>query len=204
MTRLRPIHQEKVILASEAPWRSDILKQLGIPHQCTNHRYDEPGYESGLLSEFVKQVAVEKARSLQEHYPSGIIIAADQLIGIGNEVLYKSGSEAGAIEQLKKLNGKSHSLFCAVAVLHAGEIKAEVDAATLTMRDLTSEEITCYVKKDKPWSCAGSYKIESLGASLFSSIRVNDPTTIIGIPAGRLLDILRSFGFSNLLEQIRT
>jgi septum formation protein len=69
----------------------------------------------------------------------------------------------------------------------------------MEMRTLQTSEIVNYVDTDKPWDCAGSYKIESLGASLFKNIQVNDPTTIIGLPSNKLLDIIRSFGFSNLL-----
>lgn len=188
-----------VILASQASWRSEILKQNNVDHRCFSHKYDEPKFVEGSLSVFVENIAREKAKSLEKDFRDSMIIAADQLISIEGEVLYKSGSREKAIRQLGKLNGKCHQLICAVAVLFRGEMKSQTETATLEMRKLENNEITTYVDFDKPWDCAGSYKIESLGASLFKSISAADPTTIIGLPSNLMIDLIREFGFSNLI-----
>lgn len=198
--QLKPINTRDVILASQAKWRSDILNQLGINHRCINHRYNEPKFSSGSLEGFIESVAIEKAKSLASEFPSEIIIAADQLACVNKTVLYKSGNRENAISQLKLLNGKAHRLICAVAVYDSGEIYSRIDYAELYMLDLNSTEIENYVDTDEPWDCAGSYKIESLGASLFEKIQVNDPTTIIGLPSAKLIEILRQMGYSNLLQ----
>ncbi len=196
---IRSISTIDVVLASRATWRSDILKQLGIKHRQIEHRYDEPRFASGSLEKFIESIAVEKAKSLELECAGSMIVAADQLISLENTVLYKPGTPERAVEQLQLLNGKEHRLICAVAVLFNGKLKSSVAMAELTMRDLQQQEIKKYVDIDKPWDCAGSYKIESLGASLFEHIKVDDPTTIVGLPSNKLLDILRQFGFSNLL-----
>ena len=193
------LKEEDVVLASEASWRSDILNQLGIAHRCAAHKYDEPRFSGGSLIDFVKQTSFEKARSIQNENQSAIIISADQLICLGNEVFYKSGSRQKAIEQLQKLNGQTHQLFCAIAVLFNQKSAVQCEVASLKMRQLTSIEISNYVDQDQPWDCAGSYKNESLGASLFEDVSVKDPTTIIGLPGNLLLNILREWGYSNLL-----
>ena len=164
-----------------------------------SHRYEEPRFGGGSLTDFVRQTASEKARSIQEENKTAIIIAADQLICLDNEVFYKSGSRENAIAQLQQLNGQTHKLICAVAVLCKQKISIDHECATLKMRLLTDTEIRNYVDRDQPWSCAGSYKNESLGASLFEEISVKDPTTIIGLPGNLLLNILRDWGYSNLL-----
>ncbi|NQU63915.1 MAG: septum formation protein Maf [SAR324 cluster bacterium] len=196
---IKSLDQEDIVLASEASWRSDILKQLGIKHRCAPHKYTELKYSEGSLADFVRQTALKKALSIQEEYQFAIIIAADQLICLGNEVFYKSGSREKAITQLQKLNGQTHQLICAVAVLYRQKKSICHESATLKMRQLTDIEILNYVDRDQPWDCAGSYKNESLGASLFEEISVKDPTTIIGLPGNLLLNILREWGFSNLL-----
>jgi len=104
---------------------------------------------------------------------------------------------------LLKMNGKEHQLICAVAVLYQEKVQVRSEVATLKMRELTEDEIRFYVEKDEPWNCAGSYKIESLGASLFEEIQVKDPNTIVGIPGNLLLDILREWGFSNLMRSTK-
>ncbi len=178
---------------------SDILTQLGLTHRCVKHRYSEPLFQTGSLVDFVKSIAMEKAASIQNDYSDAIIISADQLIELDDEVFYKSGSRNNAIKQLLKLSGRQHRLICAVAVLHKNRKRVAVEEAFLNMRELTIYEIENYVDRDKPWDCAGSYKIESLGASLFSEINVKDPTTIVGIPGNLMIDILRDWGFSNLV-----
>ncbi len=175
------------------------MKQLGIAHQCSDHQFNEPEFQSGSIESFVENIACEKAKSLQNKFPESLIIAADQLCSIDDQVLYKPGTKENAIEQLKILRNRQHKLICSVAVWYKGTIKSETDIARLRMRDLSACEIEAYVEKDEPWGCAGSYKIESLGASLFETLQVEDPTTIIGIPSTKLISILKEFGFSNLL-----
>ncbi|MCP4751810.1 MAG: septum formation protein Maf [Proteobacteria bacterium] len=187
----------QIILASEAPWRSEILTQLGIPHRCIAHRYEEPAYESGSLSDFVQWVALEKGRSIQRDFPSSIIVSADQLIALDGEVFYKSGTRENAVLQLTKLNGREHRLISAVAVLSAEKSEVRFEEAKLKMKHLTAEEIKNYVDRDEPWNCAGSYKYESLGASLFEWVNVQDPNTIVGIPGNLLIEVLGEWGFAD-------
>jgi len=196
---LAPLRSLDVVLASTATWRSDILTQVGIDHRCIDPAYVEPTSYQGEIVEFVKETALNKARSIQHRFKNSVIIAADQLIHIDGETLYKPGNKEKAIVQLTQLSGKRHQLICAVAVILNGKEECRVEKATLKMRILTEKEITNYVEIDNPVFCAGSYKIESLGASLFEHIEVSDPTAIVGLPANLLIDILRQFGYSNLL-----
>ncbi len=199
MKQLHSLNSVNIVLASEATWRSNILSQLGIPHRCSAHKYNEPKFSGGLLQDFVKETATQKGQSIQHDFPEAIIISADQLISLNNDIFYKPGSREKAIEQLERLNGRRHKLVCAVSVIYNETIKTDFEEASLRMRQLTMQEIVNYVDWDKPWNCAGSYKIESLGASLFEEIQAKDPLSIIGIPGNLLLNILREMGFSNLI-----
>lgn len=196
---LRSLSNLDIVLASTAAWRSKILSQLGIQHHCVAPPYQEPKQEDEDLADFVKQTALGKARSVVIQFPDSLIIAADQLAQIGGETLYKPGNREGAFAQIKKLNGKQHHLICAVAVILKSKEICLAEQATLKMRHLTEKEIMNYIRIDHPISCAGAYKIESLGASLFEEITVTDPTTIVGLPGNLLLNILRQLGYSNLL-----
>jgi len=198
---MKSLQGEDIVLASEAAWRSGILRQLAIPHRCMSHRYREPAFPGGSLVTFVRETALKKAESILQLNQDAIIISADQLVTLDDEVFYKSGTRENAIQQLMRLNGRTHALICAVAVICHGQRRVRHESAQLTMRCLTEEEIGTYVDLDEPWDCAGSYKIEQLGASLFKSVSVKDPTTIIGLPANLLLDILRELGYSNLIRQ---
>ncbi len=194
------INSKKIVLASTAGWRSDLLNQVGIRHRTAPHKYNEPKYREGSLDQFIENIARQKARSLEDEFPDSIIVAADQLACIEHTILYKPGSREGAVEQLEILNGKTHLLVCAVAVLFEGDLISKIETAELKMRNLQRVEIETYVDRDEPWDCAGAYKYESLGASLFEKVKVNDPSTIIGLPIHSLLSILRGLGFSNLIR----
>jgi 7-methyl-GTP pyrophosphatase len=194
-----PVNSKSVILASQAAWRSDLLRQIRIEHTPVHHRFEEPKYEQGPLDKFIENIACEKAKSLEGEFPDSIIIAADQLASVDDQVLYKPGSKEKAIKQLELLNNREHKLICAVAVLFEGKVKSKIAEATLKMRELTREEMISYVEYDKPWDCAGAYKYESLGASLFERVEVEDPSTIIGLPVNHLITLLREWGLSNLM-----
>ncbi len=196
---LKSLSQQKIVLASEAKWRSDILKKLQIPHECINHQYDEPKYTGGGLANFVTDIAVQKALSIQYLFPDRIIIAADQLIKLNETVLGKPGNFDRALEQLSLMNGKDHQLICAVAVVYKNQVLKDVETANIKMRKLEQQEIINYLNHDQPFNCAGSYKIEALGGALFESVQINDLNTIIGIPSNLLISMLRQLGFSNLI-----
>ncbi|MGK0288772.1 MAG: septum formation protein [bacterium] len=196
---MQSIQNIQVILASSAQWRSDILNKLEISHHAVPHQYQEPQYQSGSIQEFVEKLAVEKGKSILSKYSDCLVISSDQMIALDNQVFGKPISEAKAFQQLKILQGNTHQLFCSVAILFQGKIKVATEIAQLSMRNLLDSEIEFYLKHDQPFGCAGSYKIESLGASLFEKIETSDPNTIIGLPSNLLLSILREWKFSNLL-----
>jgi septum formation protein len=198
-TQLRSIREIDVVLASTAAWRSDILTRLTIPHLAVPPRYSEPDYGGQSPETFVTDIAGQKAASIRSDFPAAMIIAADQLIFCGGEVLGKPGSRENAIRQLMWLNGRRHRLICAVAVDFRGQTQVRCETASLKMRQLTASEIEFYVDHDQPIDCAGSYRIEALGAALFEEIQVRDANTIVGLPVNLLLDIIREWGFSNLI-----
>jgi septum formation protein len=198
-TQLRSIREVEVVLASTAAWRSDILTRLAIPHRAVAHRYPEPDYRGGSPEVFVSGIAERKAASIRSDYPEAMIIAADQLVYVDGEVMGKPGDRDGAVRQLRQLSGRWHRLICAVAVDFRGRSQVRSEIASLKMRVLTSAEIDFYIDYDLPMACAGSYRIEALGAALFEGVRACDPNTIIGLPTNLMLDMIRGWGYSNLI-----
>lgn len=196
---LKSINEIPVVLASSAPWRSDILTRLGIKHTAVPHQYDEEPYMIGAVDDFVSELAIKKAHSILYDHPDSLIIACDQVISLDGKILGKSGTPGNAARQLRELQGQTHQLFCSVAVLYKGYCEVKVDVANLTMRELSKDEIFYYVDQENPVDCAGSYKIEALGGSLFEKINCNDPNTIIGLPGNLLLNMLRELGYTPLL-----
>jgi len=196
---MRSIHEISIILASSAPWRSTILTQLGIPHQSQAPDFVEPTFSPGDPVEFIESMAYEKAKSLSENFPDSLIIAADQLALFNDHLLGKPGNSETALQQLMMLNGNEHQIVTAVAVLFQGEVRIGHEKALLEMRRFSEQELLNYIQRDQPLACAGSYKIESLGGSLFSKVQAQDLNTIIGLPGNLVINFIRDFGYSILL-----
>lgn len=135
-------------------------------------------------------LAQKKAESLITLYPGSTIIGSDQMCLLPSGPLNKPGTRDRAIEQLLKMENKSHTLITALSVYSSGQWFHHVDTTTLFMKSLSRAQIVRYVDLDNPIDCAGSYKMESLGITLFEKIETQDHTAIVGLPLLALTAIL--------------
>ena len=187
-----------LILASTSKYRRELLTRLKLPFETVAPGVDEVAVKAagGPAREVVEELARRKAEAVRRLRPSDIVIGSDQAAVLDGEVLDKPGTETNAVAQLRSLRGRRHQLITAVAVAHPGGIERFTDVTNLTMRRLTDEEITRYVRAEMPLDCAGSYKIEGLGVTLFEQIETRDHTAIVGLPLAQLSDTLRDLGFA--------
>jgi len=144
------------------------------------------------------RLSVEKAASLRSAYPKAFIIGSDQVASVGSELLGKPGSRERAIEQLTRMSGQDVHFYTGLAVLHAdsGECQQHLNTTRVAMRMLSADEIERYVDKDQPLDCAGSFKLEQLGVSLFNSVESDDPSALVGLPLIAVARCLRNLGMN--------
>ncbi len=193
---------KEIVLASSSKYRRAQLERLGLKFTSIPPEVDEEELKranSHLTPEqMAALLAEEKVRSVQSRKPDAVIIGGDQIVEIDGQLLSKPQCQKGAVYQLTRLKGKTHRLYSSVAVYHPqGErLLSGVEVATLTMRDLTAEEIKKYLELDRPFDCVGCYKIESFGILLFSEIQSRDFTAITGLPLLKLSAILEKLGIS--------
>ena len=136
-----------------------------------------------------------KAESLAAEQDGAVIVGSDQVVEIDGTILGKPGSKEKAHEQLARLAGREHRIVTAVAVrTPSGEVLEHVDVHVMTMRNLTPRAIEAYVDADDPHDCAGAYKLEERGILLFSSIRGDDHTAIVGLPLMATVTLLERAG----------
>lgn len=189
---------KRLILASTSPYRASLLERLMLSFDKIDSEVDEDQFKEKISNprELTKTLAFEKANSVFKKNPKAFVIGGDQVSLFGQEVLGKPGSFDRAVDQLMKLQGKTHQLVTSTCVLGPDSFEENwTEITTLSMRKLSEEECASYVRKDDPLFCAGSYKIESLGISLFEKIEGEDQTAIIGMPLMRLTSVLRKTGF---------
>ena len=174
------------------------MERLRIPFTCEDPKVDEDAVKQiGSDSQStVEELARLKARAISADQPDSVVIGCDQAAVIDNRLLNKPGTADKAIAQLQELSGREHRLITAVAIIYLGEIREFTDIARMTMRELTDDEIHRYISKEQPLDCAGSYKIEQLGITLFERIDCRDYTAITGLPLMRLSHELRKLGIT--------
>jgi septum formation protein len=191
---------EKIILASGSPYRKQLLEQLSLAFSVVPSNVDEELIKKMDLTpeKICLELAKAKATEVFNKYSDHIVIGSDQLLTMDSEIFDKPGTAETAIKQLSKLQGKNHRLITAVSIVSNNKEISFSNITTLTMKELSQKQIEHYVQKDNPLDCAGSYKIEKLGISLFSKIDSSDSTSIIGLPLIQLCCGLENFGIEIL------
>jgi septum formation protein len=186
-----------LLLASTSPYRRALLERLGVPFRCRAPLCDESALNkkgSGALA-LAEELAHAKAQSVFALEPAAVVIGCDQVVSLGDRILGKPGTAERAFEQLGMLSGRSHQLITAMAVLSEGHVQRVTNVSVLRMRRLSRAAIERYVEADRPFDCAGSYKLESRGIVLFSQIETSDHTAITGLPLISLVATLHEMGF---------
>ena len=189
--------KKDIILASTSPYRKELLERLQIPFISRDPEIDEDLLKKKISDpeELASGLAELKAKNALKN-ENELTIGSDQVLNLEGEILGKPGNREKAIEQLLKMQGKEHTLITAVCVTDSFRTKAFMSKAHMKMRILDKDSITRYVERDTPFNCAGSYKLESLGISLFESINVDDATGIVGLPLVKLSEFLRQWGYN--------
>jgi septum formation protein len=189
-----------LILASTSETRRQILTQAGLKFQATSPMIDEEALKDGLKAEgldgraLADALAEAKAVKLSSKNPGALVIGADQVLAIEDDILLdKAETPDDACAQLRLLSGRGHRLFSAVVVAAAGvPVWRYVGIAKLSVRPLSDEFIDRYVEShwDDIRHSVGCYQIEGPGAQLFSRVE-GDFFDILGLPLFPLLGFLR-------------
>ena len=185
-----------LLLASSSVYRRELLARLGLPFVCSSPDIDESHRTGEPALELVKRLAREKALALADSHPAHLIIGSDQVAVLGERILGKPHTFEKAREQLLTASGAKVTFLTGLALLNSQTGACQVDcvAFTVTMRTLDPERVERYLRAEQPYDCAGSFKAEGLGVSLFQSTEGPDATSLIGLPLIRLVDMLLAEG----------
>ena len=185
---------KEIILASKSEVRRKILEENGIKCIVEPSNIDENLIKESLLKENVtselisKNLAELKANKISQKKSEKLVLGADSIIDLEGEIILKPLNRNDAFNILKKLNGKKHQLISSVCISKNGSmIWNYTDAANLTMKKMTNEELKSYLTKikDKELYAYNVYQIEGEGRSLFSKIE-GDEDTIMGLPVKQI------------------
>jgi septum formation protein len=190
----------EIILASKSKVRKNILEKNNITCQVRPSNIDEDLVKQSLLKEkaspeiISKNLAELKANKISQTNKDVLVIGADSVIGLGQELISKPKDRKEAFNILKKLNGKKHDLISSVCLSQNGSmIWNYTDIATLTMKSFTDEELKNYLLKisDEALYAYNVYQIEGEGRNLFLKID-GDEDTIMGLPIKKIKEYLKN------------
>ena len=187
-----------LILASTSPYRRLLLERVGLPFESERPRVAEEHVAGESASDRAMRLAMAKAEEVAARHPLAVVIGSDQVAAMGHKVLDKPGDAANCRSQLAMLSGTDARFYTGCAVIGPdGSVRlVHLDTTTVYFRSLSEKEIDRYVEREKPFDCAGGFKAEGLGITLFESIESKDPTGLIGLPLIWLASALRRAGYS--------
>jgi len=191
-----------LVLASTSRYRRALLGQLGLPFTVAAPTTDETPLPGETPMATALRLAEAKARSVAREHPGALIIGSDQVADCDGRAIGKPGDHGRAVAQLTALSGRTVVFHTGLALYDAARDtcqSAMIDVRS-TFRELTAAEIDAYLRRDRPYDCAGSVKSDALGIALFARIDSDDPTALVGLPLIRLTDMLRAAGVSVLGE----
>lgn len=185
-----------LILASSSPYRAELLGRLGLEFTQVPANLDEAVRSAESPEDYVCRLAREKAEAVATDHPDAIVIGSDQCSECQGQILGKPGTEAAAIEQLTNASGQRVTLWTAVAVHDpsTGRIGVAQVPTHVQFRRLGQEAIRRYVRREQPLDCAGAFRAEGLGITLFERIEGEDPNALIGLPLIALTRLLSQVG----------
>jgi septum formation protein len=186
-----------LILASTSRYRRSLLERIAPPFEAVSPGVSEAPVGGESPRQRASRLSLAKARAVAERHPNAVVIGSDQVCAAGQRVLDKPGDEETCRTQLTALSGHTANFYtgCAVVCIEAALALEHLDITTVTFRRLTETEINRYVARERAFDCAGGFKVEALGITLFESVASQDPTALVGLPLIWVSGALRQAGY---------
>jgi len=193
---------QQLILGSSSPFRAELLTKLGLEFTTASPDINEDGLEGEQAIQLVQRLAEQKARKIAEAHPNALIIGSDQVAVLDGQILGKPGNHQNAMKQLSAASGKAVNFLTGLALYNSQSKRMQslVEPFEVSFKQLSEQQIDFYLKQEQPYQCAGSFKSEGFGISLFSKLNGDDPNSLIGLPLIRLIDMLNVEGIDVLSQ----
>ena len=194
------MNQAKIILASSSPFRQALFQRLHLPFEAISPNIDESCWPNESARKYVTRLAAEKSRAIAQQHPDSVVIGCDQCAWLEGKILGKPGNHQNALNQLHNAQGKEVIFYTGLSVQRLSAAVELVDCIEFRVgfRKLSNEQLENYLLTEKPYNCAGSFKSEGYGITLFSYMSGDDPTALVGLPLIRLTSMLEDAGIEVL------
>ena len=182
-----------LVLASQSPRRSELLRQAGLPFIVRIPGIAESRLSAESPSDYVRRLAIEKARAAAVD-PAEFVLAADTVVVADGEVLEKPRSTEDAARMLRLLSGRAHTVLTGVCLLHAGVERAEVEATRVVFAPMTDQEVLDYTASGEPMDKAGAYAIQGRASKFIERIE-GCYFNVVGLPVSLVYRLLKAAGY---------
>jgi septum formation protein len=181
------------VLASTSPYRARLLSRLALPYHCIDPAIEETPYLNEPPHALALRLAIAKAQTPRAPSNSWTL-GSDQVLDYKGDILGKPRSRKRAVQQLAMCSGEEVIFYTGVCLSNrsADHCESRVIETRVQFRMLSARDIDNYVDREPAFDCAGSFKVEGLGISLFTQIVSPDPTALEGLPLISVCSMLRS------------
>lgn len=179
-----------IVLASQSPRRSEILRQAGIAFVARPANVDETARRGESPEDYVKRVACDKALASRAA-PGEIVLGADTVVVIDGEILGKPAHSGDAVRMLGLLAGREHQVLTGICLRRGAEMVIDCAITRVWFKPLTREEIADYVSTGEPLDKAGAYAIQGLASKFIERIE-GSYTNVVGLPIELVQQVLRT------------
>ncbi|WP_019895706.1 Maf family protein [Hydrogenovibrio halophilus] len=190
----------QLILASGSPYRRECLQKLRLPFTCQSPDIDETPQTDESVEAMTRRLATQKAEAIALSHPQTWVIGSDQSASFQGTPLGKPHTYDRALEQLRHFSGQTVTFFTALTLITPQGRWEGLDQTQVRFRHLDDRSLRAYLLSEEPYDCAGSFKSEGLGITLFESIQTSDPNALIGLPLIQLTGFLREAGLALPLD----
>lgn len=184
---------KKILLGSNSPRRKELLEKLGYVFDVVSIKCDEvfPHHlKAKEVASYLSELKANAYGSLEEDI---ILITADTVVAIGEEILGKPENKEHALQMLSKISGKTHQVYTGITIKSCEKTVTKTDVANVTVDVIFPSEINFYINEYKPFDKAGSYGIQEwLGMAKINKIE-GSYYTIMGLPTHLIYNILKDF-----------
>jgi len=189
-----------LILGSSSPFRAELLSKLNLAFSTASPDIDETPLDNETPFALVKRLAEQKAATIAKQHPNALIIGSDQVAILNGTILGKPGNHQNAFTQLRAASGQTVQFLTGLALLNSetGRMQSLVEPFEVTFKTLADAQIQFYLETEQPYQCAGSFKSEGFGITLFKQLRGDDPNSLIGLPLIQLATLLHNEGIDVL------
>lgn len=182
-----------LVLASASPRRHELLRNAGILCEVQPAHIPEDPLPGEQAKDYAERLAREKAQAVSKRRPQDVVLGADTVVVIDNQILGKPLDDTDAVRMLRLLSGRDHQVITGVCIVVKSQYSVASETTKVTMSEIAEQEIADYVATGEPMDKAGAYAIQGIASRWIPRIE-GDYSNVVGLPVALVWRMLRECG----------